>query len=210
MVITYHGKQFFKLQLGDVTIACNPISKDANLASGKATKFGADIALVTTNLPEYNGIEQVAFGGKEPFVISGPGEYEVKGTFIRGTMTEVEIDKKKMINTVYTLTLDNIKIGFLGALTSKLSADAQEAIDEVDILFVPLGGSYNLLSAHDAQALVVTLEPKIVIPMDYDEKTLPIFLKDSGTSKVEPIEKLTIKRKDLEGKDGEIVLLEEI
>lgn len=210
MVITYHGKQFFKLQLGDITIACNPISKDAKVASGKVTKFGADVALVTTNLPEYNGVEQVAFGGNVPFIIRGPGEYEVKGIFIRGTMTEVEINRESLINTVYTLTLDNIKIGFLGALTGKLSADAQEALDEVDVLFVALGGSYDLLSAHDAQALVVTLEPKIVIPMDYDEKSLPLFLKEAGAAKVDPVEKLTIKRKDLEGKDGEIVILEEI
>lgn len=210
MVITYHGKQFFKLQLGDIVFACNPISKDAKIASGKVTKFGADVCLVTTNLPEYNGVEQVRFGEKDPFIIRGPGEYEVKGIFIRGILSDIEIKGERMINTIYTLTLDNIKIAFLGCLTSELSADAKEAIDSVDILFVPLSGTYELLSPQKAQSLVVSLEPKIVIPMDYDEKSLPLFFKESGKTSVEAIEKLTIKKKDVDGKDEEIVILEEI
>lgn len=210
MVITYHGKQFFKLQLGDVVIACNPVSKDAKVASGKLTKFGADVCLITTNLPEYNGAEQVSFGGKDPFIVKGPGEYEVKGIFIRGILSEATIKGKQVVNTIYTLTLDNIKIAFLGCLTSDLSADAKEAIDSVDVLFVPLSGSYELLTPQKAQSFVVSLEPKIVIPMDYDEKSLPLFFKESGKTSVEAIEKLTIKKKDVESKDEEIVILEEI
>ena len=44
--------------------------------------------------------------------------------------------------------------------------------------------------------------------MDYDDASLKLFLKESGTdiSKVEKIEKLTIKRKDIEGKENEVVV----
>jgi hypothetical protein len=51
------------------------------------------------------------------------------------------------------------------------------------------------------------LEPKLIIPMEYDKDTLKAFLKEMGDEKVEEIDKLTLKRKDLEGKEGEIVVL---
>jgi hypothetical protein len=34
------------------------------------------------------------------------------------------------------------------------------------------------------------------------------FLKESGAENVKPIDKLTIKKKDLEGKESEIIVLE--
>jgi hypothetical protein len=43
--------------------------------------------------------------------------------------------------------------------------------------------------------------------MDYDEKTLKAFLKEGGQEKIAPIEKLSIKSKELIGREGEIVVL---
>ena len=85
MIATYHGGVFLKLQTGDVTIAINPISKDSGK---KVTRFGSDICLVSTNLNLTNGIDQVENAGKVPFVISGPGEYEVKGINIKGVESD--------------------------------------------------------------------------------------------------------------------------
>ena len=67
-----------------------------------------------------------------------------------------------------------------------------------------------LLNAYDAYKLSVALEPKLIIPMDYNEQSLPIFLKEVGNEKVDPVEKLTIKKKDIEGKLGEVVLFHEL
>lgn len=210
MVITYHGKQFFKVQFGDTIFAFNPISKEYKVASGKTTRFGASVALVTTDLPECNGTEQVAYAGKDPFVIKGPGEYEVGGIFIKGIYSETEIDKQKRVNTTYVTTIDNIKIAFLGYTTGKLNADIKELADQVDILFVPIGENIDgQMNYHDAYAAVVALEPKIIIPMSYSEKTLPLFLKEAGIRQQDPVEKLTLKRKDLDGKSGDIIILSE-
>ena len=46
--------------------------------------------------------------------------------------------------------------------------------------------------------------------MDYDEKTLKAFLQEMGEEKGEVIEKLTIKKKELEGKEGEVFVLKAI
>lgn len=211
MIITHYGRQHFKLQVGDLTFAINPVSKDGK---GKLSKYGADVTLVTTNHPDYNGVEQTEMGSKTPFVIRGAGEYEVQNIFIKGfaTVTKLHEGKKEKEyqNTSYVFTIDGIRVTFLGALSVMLLPEHKEVIDETDVLFVPVGEDGFLLNAYDAYKLAVSLEPKLVIPMDYNEQSLPIFLKEAGNEKVDPVEKLTIKKKDIEGKLGEVVLFHEM
>jgi len=208
MIITYFGKQFFKIQQGEIVLSFNPVSKSSK--SGITAHFGADIALVTTNHPDYNGLEQLSHGERIPFTVTGPGDYEVKEIFIKGVLSEAAISGKKYINTIYAFSIDNINVVFLGALSAgasaELSKEALEAINNPDILFVPIGGG-ELLDAKAAAKLTSSLEPKMIIPMDYDEKSLKAFLKEVGEEKAEIVEKLTLKSKDLDGKEGEVVVL---
>ena len=212
MIITYNGLQFFKIQQGEMVLAFNPVAKSSK--SGISAHFGADIALVTTNYPDYNGLEQLSHGDRAPFAVTGPGDYEVKEIFIKGTMSDAEIAGKKYINTIYSLAVDNISIVFLGALSnSEISKEAREAVDGPDLLFIPVGGEKNgknLLDAKSAAKLASSLEPKMIIPMDYDEASLKAFLKEMGEEKAEVVDKLTLKRKDLEGKEGEVVVLKSL
>lgn len=211
MIITYHGADFFKVSFSDTTIAVNPISKDSKL---KSTKFGSDITLISLNSPEHNGSEQTSRGEKESFVIKGPGEYEVSGVFIKGFLSKSNYDSKDLINTIYTVSLEGMSLGFLGALSEKeLSSEAKEALDGVDILFVPIGGD-GVLDSSSAHKMAVQFEPKIIIPSHFgeigDKNALKNFFKESGEESVKSIDKLTIKKKDLEGKEGEVVVLEMI
>ena len=109
MIINYFGGEFVKIQFGDTILALNPISKDSSL---KTAKFGADIVLSTLNHPDFNGIDQVTFGEKKPFSVSGPGEYEVRGVFIKGHASESGYDGEKRINTIYTISLEGMNICF--------------------------------------------------------------------------------------------------
>lgn len=206
MIITYLGKQFFKISQGDLVIAFNPISKDSK-AGVTPSRFGAAIALSTTNHPDYNGFEMVSHGETVPLAIDGPGDYEVKDVFIKGILTETNLGDKKYINTIYSLSIEGISICFLGCVSEgKLSTDVKGQIDSPDILFVPVGNK-DLLNSAEAYKLAVSLEPKIIIPMDYDTATLKAFLKEGGQDKVAAVEKLTIKAKELIGREGEIVVL---
>src|ERR1035437_10158314 len=208
MIITYFGKQFFKIGQGDMVLAFNPVSKSSK--TGISAHFGADIAMITTNHPDYNGVEQLSHGEREPFIINGPGDYEIKEIFIKGALSEALIAGKKYINTIYLFSIDSINIAFLGALSeAELSKESHEALNSPDILFIPVGGN-GMLDAKSAAKFASSLEPKMIIPMDYDDKTLKAFLKEMGEEKAEMIDKLTIKRKDLEGKEGEVVVLKSI
>ncbi len=210
MVITYHGGEFFKVAFGDIVIALNPISKDSKW---KTTRFGADIAIVSLNHPDFNGIEQVSRGEKQPFAITGPGEYERSGVFIRGFPVRNTYKDVVMINTIYTIELEGMHIVFLGALGGEKSgSEIVGELPSADVLFTPIGGG-DVLSSTEAHELMVRLEAKVVIPMHYgedanDKGSLQTFLKlDGGTGK--PIEKLTLKKKDLAEKSSEIVVFKE-
>ena len=205
MIITYFGKQFFKITQGDMAVAFNPVSKSSK--SGVSAHFGADIALVTTNHADYNGIDQLSHGDRAPFVVSGPGDYEVKEIFIKGLMSNAEVGGKRYINSIYLLSIDSISIAFLGAISDiDISKEAREEISEPDILFIPVGGKGEFNVKQSAK-LASSLEPKLIIPMDYDKDTLKSFLKEIGEEKAEVVDKLTLKRKDLEGKEGEVIVL---
>jgi len=211
MIITYFGEQFFKMGQGDMVLAFNPVNKTAK--SDISAHFGADIAFITTNYSLYNGVEQLSHGERMPFVINGPGDYEIKEVFIKGVVSNALISDKNYINTIYSFTLDNIKVAFLGALSDpEISKEAQEAIDSPDILFIPIGGKnvskeVGLLDAKSAAKLALLFEPKLIIPMSYNNDSLKMFLKEMGEEKAEVVDKLTLKLKDLDGKEGEVIIL---
>jgi L-ascorbate metabolism protein UlaG (beta-lactamase superfamily) len=211
MIITYQGVEFFKVQFGDTILAFNPISKESKF---KSTRFFADVALVSANHSDFNGVENLSYNGKDPLAISGPGEYETKGVFIKGFQSKTNYGGKERINTIYIVVLEGMTLCFLGALSDeKLCPEFLEAIDDVDILFLPIGDD-GVLDSAKANKLAVTLEPKIIIPMHYDEVgivgSLKKFLKEAGEENVKPVDKLTIKKKDLDGKEGEVVILSQI
>jgi len=205
MIISYQGVQSFKVQFGDTILAFDPVSKKSKF---KANNFGADIALISNNHLDMNGIDQVNRGEKQAFIINGPGEYEIQGVFIKGLASTSSYGDKERNNTIYTVNFENMNLCFLGALGSvEMPNETKAGIDGVDILFVPIGGM-GVLNPAEAYKLAVSLEPSVIIPMNYDEKSLKAFLKEGGDEGIKPIEKLTIKKKDLEGKEGEIIVLE--
>lgn len=202
MVISYLGGQNFKISQGDLTLSYNPPAKGSKL---EQKKFGADMVLVSLDHPDFNGKENASFGEREPFVIEGPGEYEVKGVAVRGFGTPVAYEGKDTINTIYSVSLEGMNLAFLGALSSaELPASAKAELDDIDVLFLPVGGPLGHAAAYK---LAVQLEPKVIVPMHYAPESLKAFLKEAGAEGTKPEEKLTIKKKDLEGKEGEVVVL---
>ncbi|KKR29905.1 MAG: hypothetical protein A3A96_01370 [Candidatus Zambryskibacteria bacterium RIFCSPLOWO2_01_FULL_39_39] len=215
MIISYQGVQSFKVQFGDTVLAFDPVSKKSKF---KVSNFGADIALISLNHPDMNGTSQVNRGEKQAFIINGPGEYEIQGVFIKGLPSSSNYpsnfsgqEEGAKINTIYTVNFENMNLCFLGALGSaKIPSETKAGIDGVDILFVPIGGpSTGILSPAEAYKFAVSLEPSIIVPMNFDGTSLKSFLKEGGSEGLKPIEKLTVKKKDLEGKGGEIILLQE-
>ncbi|VAW32735.1 hypothetical protein MNBD_CPR01-157, partial [hydrothermal vent metagenome] len=100
----------------------------------------------------------------------------------------------------------------LGAMSdTMLPPKAREAIENIDILFVPVGGD-GVLNASEAKKLSTVLEPHIIIPMHWsgmgEPKALDSFLQESGDT-YEKVDKLTIKKKDMAEKEGAIIVVTE-
>ena len=184
-----------KVQQGDTVVVFNPIGAAPGLTP---PRFGADLALVSRNDPAYNGVANVSRGERVPFVIDGPGEYEVGGIFVRGAATDET-------NTAYALSWDEIRLVHLGALSgAELSTEVEEQLGAVDILFVPI----DSLGPKPAAKLAAALDPRLIIPVDCARPAdLEIFLKETGAPGVKPVESLTLKRKDLADKEAAVVVI---
>ena len=222
MILTYHEGACIRAQAGDTTLVFGPISKQSK--NFKPTNFGADVAFISLNHPDMNGAEEAARGEKQPFVISGPGEYEVsaKGGSASGGKDSVTVagfpagskyGDSPRINTIYYVHFDGMSVLYLGALGDlDLPSDVLE-MDAPDVLIVPIGGGPStslgagVLTPPEAQKLGVKLEAKILIPVLYDERSLKQFLKEAGEEGLKPTDKLTIKPRDLAGKENEVVVL---
>ncbi len=206
MVITHHGGQCFKVSFGDTTLAFDPISKKSKLSP---VKFGSDVAFISMHHPDFDGAEQVAHGNKQPFVVNGPGEYEVGDVTARGFGVKTTYDKKERYNTIYQVHLEGMNLVFLGALGEPdIDPKILGELGNIDILFTPIGGG-DVLEVPQASKLAVKLEAKCVIPMHYDKKALDAFLKEEGATNGagKPQDKLTIKKKDVAEMSGEVVVL---
>ena len=204
MIISYLGGQSFKVSFGDTTLAFNPISKQSKL---EATKYGSDVAFVSLWHPDFNGVEQVTHGNKEPFVVDSPGEYEMGSVTARGFGVKTTYDKQETFNTIFQVQMEDMNLLFLGALGDpEIDPKILAELSDIDILFLPIGGG-DILSVPQASKLATKLEAKLIIPMQYDEATLKLFLKEEGEEAIKPIDKLTIKRKEVVAMDGSIVIL---
>jgi len=206
MVITYHGGQCFKLSFGDTSLAFNPVSKKSKL---EESKFGTDAVFITMWHPDFNGAEQMKHGNKEPFVASAPGEYEIGSITARGFGVKTKYEGAEYFNTIYQVRLEEMNIVFLGALGDiEIDPKILSEFGEIDILFVPIGGG-DVLEVPQASKLATKLEARLIIPMHYDAAALGAFLKEQGAEGVKPIDKLTIKRKDVSIMEGEVVTLKQ-
>ncbi|MEK7063568.1 MAG: MBL fold metallo-hydrolase [Patescibacteria group bacterium] len=206
MVIQKVGGYCFKISAGPVTVALNPPGTKSKL---KVNKFGSNLVMIAVRNDDWDGAETASHGDKEPFVISGPGAYEVGDITVSGFATATDYDGHKEVgNTAYVFEMDGIKVLALGAISNgKLPQDLRAELDDIGIVLVPVGdGTLDPKAAHE---LVVALEPKIIIPYGVGkdgDAAVKAFCKAEGESPKEE-EKLTIRAKEVQEKDGDVVLL---
>jgi len=217
MKISWYGESLFHItsrtKKSQVRIAINPFGKEVGL---KVPTIKTEI-LLSSNSDNHN-LKAVK---DKYFLIDNPGEYEVKGIFIDGIPTfsfkkekEDKIERSFDGNTIYTIEAEDIKICHLGDLKQKeLKEDQLERMGMIDILMIPVGGN-NTIGAEDAVNIIKQIEPGIIIPMHYSlpglkEKldSVDNFLKLSKVEGLKPIEKLIIKKSDIDSEQPKIITL---
>jgi L-ascorbate metabolism protein UlaG (beta-lactamase superfamily) len=204
MEITWFGQSCFKIQDKNIILITDPYNSELGLKPLHGLK--ADIVTVSHDHCDHNNISVVSsVEEKAPFIIFSPGEYEIKNIFIYGIpcFHDKEQGKQKGLNTVYLIKMNEITIAHLGDLGHILSDEQLEKIEKVDILLIPIGGTFTI-NAKEAKQIISQIEPKIVIPMHYkipglkeNLDRIDKFYSEMGIKKTELINKFKIFKKDL-------------
>src|SRR3989344_584299 len=208
MTISWYGQSCFRLEGKDVSVLIDPFSKDLGL---KTPRLNDNIFLLTHEHFDHNNLEGVS---PEAFVIRGPGEYETKGIFVHGISSfhDNMEGKERGLNTIYVVNFEDMSICHLGDLgKTKLTEEQVEAIGNIDILMLPVGGNYTV-DGQQAAEIVSQIEPKVIIPMHYKIDGLKVdlddnkkFLKSVGLQP-EKVDVFKINRKSLPQEEIKLVV----
>lgn len=205
MIITWYGQSCFKLQNSQQVVLIDPYSPRKYGLRGP--NFKADIVILTNH--EDKKIIQKNLK-QECFLISSPGEYEVRNIFVYG----IRFTSKRKDLIIYQFEMDDIRFGVLGEIDSLLNNEIIEKLDGIDVLFIPIGGK-DMIDSKKAVEIINSLEPKIAIPCCFKITGLKTnlfslndFLKEMGIKNIEKLNKLLLHKKNLPSEETKIVVLE--
>lgn len=217
MNITWYGQSCFKIQTKsqrgekETTIITDPFDKSYGL---RPPQGSAEIILVShTQHNDHNNVSAIK---GDPFVVDAPGEYSLEGIQIEGIESFHDKSKgsERGRNTIFTIDSEGMRICHLGDLGHILEEDQVESIGEVDILMIPVGGTYTI-DSKEAEEVITQLEPKIILPMHFKIKGLSLdiddadkFCKEYGGKTEKGVGKLNIKRKDLVDTESKVIVME--
>jgi len=196
MEITWYGHSCFRLtERGMGTVVTDPF--DHETAGYEPLKLRGDIVTISHDAPGHNHVTAVK---GRTHTLTGPGEYEIGGVFITGVQTN-GLKKKsqdELRNTLYVFDYEGITVAHLGDLQRVPSQTEIEALGNVHVALVPVGGGGGLSPAK-AVEVISLLEPGIVIPMHYGTpaskiKLAPVskFLKEMGLGEITPQSSLKV------------------
>lgn len=209
MEITWLGHSCFRLKGKEVNVITDPCPESTGYSMGKAQ---ADMVTISHTHPGHGFLDTLQPGFR---VIKGPGEYEIKDTFVTGIPSfhdDVQ-GKKSGKNTMYVIEMEGLVICHLGDLGHPLTPEVTGELGSINVLFVPVGGQ-STIGATAAADLVRNLNPGYVIPMHYKtaaekaELEFPErFLKEMGIKELAAQPKLIVTRTSIPA-STQVVLLD--
>lgn len=213
--ISWYQQACFKIKGRSSSVVIDPYN--AEFTGLKPLKIEGNIVCITHDHQDHSEAAIVkGVDDGRPFVINGPGEYEISGVNIVGigSFHDDKQGAERGKNTIYLVNIDEVNIVHLGDLgQKKLTQEQIESLSICDVLMIPVGGVYTI-EAKDAPDIIAQIEPKIIIPMHYKTANLkfnlaPVddFLRVMGKEKVDVLQKLSISRERLP-EEPEVVVLE--
>jgi len=201
MEIVWFGHACCALKNDITTIITDPFDSSLGL---KLPPLEADIVTVSHDNPRHNAVDMVGGSFK---VVNRPGEYEIRDIFIQGqALFPAKAKGAEAVqarNIVFVYYIEEITICHLGDIAQVPTQSQMEALDNIDILLIPIGGG-NSLNATQAAEVISLIQPSIIIPIHYALPGISIildplekFLQEMGQSQVEAQSRLRIRQVDL-------------
>ncbi|PIR41061.1 MAG: hypothetical protein COV31_02875 [Candidatus Yanofskybacteria bacterium CG10_big_fil_rev_8_21_14_0_10_46_23] len=207
MQIQWLGHSCFRFTEKQLSVLTDPFNKDIGL---RPPKIKEEIVLVTHDHYDHSEIKDAP---STAVIINGPGEYETQGVYVRGIFSYHDNLKgvERGLNTIYVFKVAGMTFCHLGDLGQlELDEDQVEAIGDVDVLFVPVGGVYTI-DGKEATKIIAQIEPKIIVPMHYKVKDLKIdlegpekFLKEIGLA-AEKVDKFSVNKNSLPQEEMQLI-----
>ncbi|HEV7483748.1 MAG TPA: MBL fold metallo-hydrolase [Solirubrobacterales bacterium] len=174
MRVEWFGQSAFSLTDGEQTVFIDPFGDMSSLA-GRGMRFdyppiaaaGVDLILVTHEHRDHNGVEAIA--GEPALLRSTAGKLESSLGEVTAIASEHDeaAGTKRGPNTIFVFTLGGVRVAHFGDFgQAALRPEQAEAIGEIDLLIVPVGGGPTIGGTAAAE-LTLSLRPTWVVPMHY-------------------------------------------
>ena len=208
MEITWLGHACFRLKGRDSMVLMDPCPKSTGYNIGRQQ---ANIVTVSHPHEDHSYTDAVT-GARR--VIDAPGEYEIGGVLLTGVRTYHDAKRGATLgkNTAFVVEVDEVRVCHLGDIGHVPTQEQSEALSDIDVLLVPVGG-HTTIDAATAAEIISQLEPKLVVPMHYatDAATatldpLDTFVKQMGATAAQPQPKLSLTRSALPTQTQVVVL----
>jgi L-ascorbate metabolism protein UlaG (beta-lactamase superfamily) len=213
MEISWLGHSCFQLRGKNVTLVTDPFSPQQGSSQGESSRLGKISASIVTVSHNHAGHNNVVAVSGTPYVVKGPGEYEISDVLITGVASYHD-DKKGQEygrNTIYVIHMDDLVICHLGDLGHILQEEQLEEVADADILLVPIGGEHTI-NATQAAEIISQVEPRVVIPMHYhaDGAEIPAplgkFCREMGVENIAAQPRLVVTRSNVPAETQVVVL----
>jgi len=165
MLIKCHGHSCFEFaDENELTLVTDP--HDGKSIGIKQPDVIANIVTMSHDHFDHNAERVIQ--GNDKKLVTGSGSKTVKGIPIKGVASfhDEEEGAKRGENIMYKFEMENLKICHLGDLGELLDEKQVSQIGEIDILFIPVGGTFTL-DAENAWKVIGEINPRVVVPMHF-------------------------------------------
>jgi L-ascorbate metabolism protein UlaG (beta-lactamase superfamily) len=174
MRIRWYGQSSFLLTGEQHRVFIDPFGDIANAPRRGDWKWDyppiegveADLLLVTHDHLDHNGTDAI---GGDPLVLEKAGTHESPLGEVVGIASEHDsvAGTERGPNTIFRFSLDGTTVAHFGDFGQPgLRPEQREALGEIDVLILPVGGGPTIEPAAAAE-LVREVRPRLVVPMHY-------------------------------------------
>ncbi|MGE5550875.1 MAG: MBL fold metallo-hydrolase [Bacteroidota bacterium] len=163
MKIRWFGHACFGLTASDETrILLDPFDESVGYLPPRM-----DAAVVTVSHGHFDHSHTEGLPGN-PRVLREPGEYMAGAVKIRTIRAfhDAAGGRARGTNLMFHFTDGDLRLLHAGDLGHALNAEQILACGRVDVLMIPVGGTYTV-GAEDAWRVVEQLNPRVILPMHY-------------------------------------------
>jgi len=198
--IRWHGHSCFGIT-NEITLVTDP--HDGKSIGIHAPNVTGDIVLVSHDHYDHNSVKSVEKEGSK--VITDTRKRNIANGEIKGIASFHDgcRGEKRGDNIIYKFTMEDITFCHMGDLGHDLDEETVQKIGDVDILFIPIGGTFTL-DAKQAWRIIKKVKPRIAVPMHYKigGLSLPImgiepFLEESNYEILKVGNEIDIEKEDL-------------